>query len=573
MAALATSASAITLPDTAILPPQPVLAQQMSSYLAERPKNIIELQPFRETETAQLPDGQTVTLISLNPNVNSWFVLQVGPWNLSKIYHIQNPIPAVQTIALSKGPDPQLVIRSGGEVTNCTPWANQDQALAAAQATRMPFAPLCAGHLFLRNPVQGHSTQLEWTANFIRNNFIGGELIVGLVKNVFFKDAFRIVASPGAANAGISGNGMAPSGPPPAQSKHFEVTARIGLHLITHTPGRMALGRWYPVADVPGVFASAMQPAEVDASILNGPGKTNPLDSIEAHSMDYFTAFDLSQFELGYAMGTSHPSLGWSPRPPAGVRVPGLPGPDGVGNPAPVVLLGMLNPVLDSQVVATFAAGFKRRHGAFQTGPLSEVNHGSHYGFIEQGVIMSKLQPGLATIFVLNDGSIHMRTWTLADNALLPEIRFARQNGVPLLERNPAGGAGIPGSLVANGDAGNWSGSVDNRLRTLRAGACMIDQGAKRFFVYAFFSTATPSAMARTFEGYGCSYAMLLDMNALEHTYFALYDRSGGKRAVEHLLPGMAVVDKKDGSGHPMARFVDYPDNRDFFYMLRRANG
>ena len=101
----------------------------------------------------------------------------------------------------------------------------------------------------------------------------------------------------------------------------------------------------------------------------------------------------------------------------------------------------------------------------------------------------------------------------------------------------------------------------------------MLDRNGSRYFVYAFFSTATPSAMARTFEGYGCSYAMLLDMNALEHTYFALYDRATGKRRIEHLIPGMAVVDMKNSQGQRMARFVDYPDNRDFFYMIPRQGG
>ena len=29
----------------------------------------------------------------------------------------------------------------------------------------------------------------------------------------------------------------------------------------------------------------------------------------------------------------------------------------------------------------------------------------SHYGFIENGVVFSKLQPGLATVFMLEDGA------------------------------------------------------------------------------------------------------------------------------------------------------------------------
>ena len=44
-------------------------------------------------------------------------------------------------------------------------------------------------------------------------------------------------------------------------------------------------------------------------------------------------------------------------------------------------------------------------------------NHGSHYGFIENGVIFSTLQPGLATVFALDDGRVEMKTWSDADKA------------------------------------------------------------------------------------------------------------------------------------------------------------
>lgn len=555
------------------MPSKRIIRQQMATYNQERPKNLIELQPFRATETAKLPFGQDAELISLNPNVNSWFILQIGPWNLSRIFHLQNPFPKQQAVALSRGPEPAILLTSNGKTVRCEPWKGKPWQLVKARESHQPFAPICGGRMFLRNPSHGHWTRLEWTANFLRKNIIGGDLIVGFVKDTFFKDAYAQKVQTVAQKPTPGEDPVATSGLQPAKSRHPLVLSRMGIGLVTKTPNRMVLGDWYPVAGVKGVFASAMQPGEIDPSILHGPGKTNPLDNIESRSMDYFVAFDLSQFNMGYAVGTSSPSLGWSPRPPASVRNPKLPGPDGVGNPAPIVPLGMMNPVLRPKLVATFTAGFKRRHGAFMGGPFAHINHGSHYGFIQQGVIMSKLQPGLATIYVLDDGSIHMKTWRKADNTLLPRIRFARQNGVPLLERNPNGGAGIPGKYVPDWTAGNWSGSADLHLRTLRAGACLLKAKGKRYFTFAYFSTATPSAMARTFEGYGCKYAMLLDMNALVHTYLALYDRSTGKTKIEHMVPGMAVVDKKDSHGRRLARFVDYPDNRDFFYMTRKTPG
>ncbi len=76
--------------------------------------------------------------------------------------------------------------------------------------------------------------------------------------------------------------------------------------------------------------------------------------------------------------------------------------------------------------------------------------------------------------------------------------------------------------------------------------------------------------MARVFEASGCRYAMLLDMNALEHTYMAVYRMQGSRLLTEHLIFGMGAV---DGSrdGQPLPRFVSVADNRDFFYLLRRT--
>ena len=542
-----------------------------SQSAAAAPASIVALQPFRTTETVQRADGREIALTSLNPNVNAWFLLRLGTAGSGdgETYHLENPAPGRETLRLVPGSNPRLEIALDGRTIACAPWAQGDKELLAARSGGFPFAPICGGHLFLRNPVAGHSTRLEQTASFIRNNVVGGEAIVNLVKTLFFKDAFRVVA-PGPLAAPVTVTGGIAGGPPPARSRHYSVRTEIGLRLEQPRLGEMALGQWYALSGVPGVYASAIQPGVIDAAVLNGPGTTNPLDRVEAGSMDYLVAFDLSRFRLGYAVGTSNPGLGWSPRPPASVRPTGWAGPDGLGSPAPLVRLGMLDPVLAPRVVATFAAGFKRRHGAFKTGPLSRINHGSHYGFIQQGVVLSTLQPGLATLLVMEDGSIRMKTWSVADNLLLPHVRFARQNGVPLLEADPAGGVGVPGGLVSKSEDGNWSGSANNRLRTLRAGACMIGRGERAYLVYAFFSTATPSAMARTFRAYGCAYAMLLDMNALEHTYFAIYDRSNGTRRIEHLMPGMAAVDRRDGNGGRQARFVDYPDNRDFFYILSR---
>ena len=73
--------------------------------------------------------------------------------------------------------------------------------------------------------------------------------------------------------------------------------------------------------------------------------------------------------------------------------------------------------------------------------------------------------------------------------------------------------------------------------------------------------------MARVFQAYGCRYAMHLDMNALEHTYFAVYSHTNGRIVVEHLIEGMAEVDRKGGD-ELAPRFLSFPDDRDFFMRL-----
>ncbi|MFC3117498.1 hypothetical protein ACFOHS_01045 [Jhaorihella thermophila] len=127
---------------------------------------------------------------------------------------------------------------------------------------------------------------------------------------------------------------------------------------------------------------------------MQGPGRTNRLDSVEAKATGYMVAFDLGRLDMGYAVGTDHPALGWSPRPPGSVRPRGMPGPDGVRSAAPLVRLGMVNPVIANRTVATFTGGFKREHGAFKYGDMATYNHGHHYGFIEKGTIFQQAAAG-----------------------------------------------------------------------------------------------------------------------------------------------------------------------------------
>jgi hypothetical protein len=545
----------------------PALPGQMQQYEAPVPKTIIELQPFRRHQTTRLASGDEATLIALNPNINISFLLTIR----GNAFHFENPDPAGQSIALADAPLEGLVITKANSSTLCLPWISSPSELRLARATNLPYAPFCDSQLYLRNVVSGSRSNLEAVTGFLRDHVWQGDQIVNLVKGTFYQDEFAETSDLVAATTG----GTALAGPKPAQiePKYAEqaiAPAGFGIALTDPKQTQLVPGVWYPTAGLPGVYASAIQPRTILADILKGPGTANRLDSVEGRAVDYLVAYDMDRFGIGYALGTDHPRLDWSPRPRGAARIRGLPGPDGIRDAKPLVRSGMVSPDYAGRTIATFAAGFKRSHGAFKYGDYASIDTGKHYGFIEKGVIYSKLKTELATLYVLDDGTTEMKTWKDADNALLPRIMFARQNGVALIEPDPVTGVGMPGARVPLWGPGNWSGSADADLRTLRAGACMQGSGDHRYLIYAYFSTATPSAMARVFQAYGCNYAMLLDMNALELTYMALYPRKGGNVVVEHIVTGMAQIDKIAADGTVIPRFLGYPDNRDLFFLYRK---
>lgn len=561
--------------------PAEVLAAQWDEYRAVTPKTIIELQPFRRTTTMEVDEGDgremTATLIEVNPQINAWFVLTLrrSGEQAANSYHIQNPRPLTQRLALDQSDPKGIRISGEGRPVECPLWAaGQPRVLDEARRSSLPDAPICGDRLYLRNAVAGTYTNLERITNLLRDHVWGGDKIVSFVKQQFFKDAFierDALGNTAPGSQSISPQAGAPR--PAAVDEGYAASAVRPEHLaidVGPESSSMQLGRWYPVRDGAGIWVSVMQPQAVDAAMLRSHKESvSPLDSIEAGALDYLVAMDLSELDLGFELGTDHPRVGWSARALPAMRDPALPGPDGIGVKAPLVTNGIVSPELVARVAATFAGGFKREHGAFHYGPLAAQNAGSHYGFIEQGAIFSKLQPGLATLTVSDVGSVEMKTWTERDNDGLDHIKHARQNGVPLIEVDAASGVSRPGLWVNRWGPGNWSGSSDEQLRTLRAGVCLQENGPLRYLIYGYFSTATPSAMARVFQAYGCRYAMHLDMNAPEHTYFALYTPRNGQMVVQHLIDSMAAVDRKGGA-QLAPRFLSFPDDRDFFYLTRK---
>lgn len=543
-------------------------------------RSILALQPFRQTQSLHIRSTAgregLATLINLNPSINAWYVMEVT-WKggtPTRAYHLENPRPRERTLRLDEAHPSSLMISEKAERYACDLFAaGPPDLLEQGRAAPGIFSALCGSRIYLRNPAVGHRTGLESVTEFLRDRVWGGEAVIGLGHHLL-SDTNRQTATMSADVRTVAATRASTTEPPsalidPAFAHRVMAVPSLGIG-VAGAAGGMTPGAWYS-SGTPGSYVSVVQPNLIARQILQGGAPAQTLDSVEGSALCYLVAFDLDRFRLGYARGTDHPDVGWSEHIPARMRDVNLPGPDGIGDITPLVGTGLLPPDDVRRTVATFTAGFKRAHGAFLSGALSLVNHGSHYGFIENGVVFSRLQPGLATILVGADDGVEMKTWDEKDNALLPRVRFARQNGVPLVEMDAASQVAVPGRLVASWGAGNWSGSSDKKLRTMRSGVALQISGGKRYLIVAVFSSATPSAMARVFQAYRCQYAMMLDMNALEHTYFAFYRAGVPASAVEYLMTGMREVDTNASTAsRPVVRFIGYPDNRDFFYVSRR---
>lgn len=558
-------ADGIPAPDAA------TLDAQWQAYEGDSVPSVIEFAPMRATQEVPFGAGETLRLTSLHPGVNRWYLLQLIPADGQgrvQSWHLENGDASAWTLSLSGGDNPALVISGAGEAQECRPWAGETPELATAAQSGLPYAPVCAGKAYLRNRVSGSRTNREAVSDFLRKNVVFGDKLVNLIKGTFFEDAFLETAAFDS-EADDTGEVVAALGQAALDRRPVMRTA-MDLP-VEGAPNGMEAGSWYVVEGQDGVFASVMQPGLISQEILGTRNGANWLDGVEQNADVYLVAFDLSRFELGYELGTDHPELGWSSRPQRNGADWNLPGPDGFNRADPLVRNGMLSPALTGRVVASIAGGFKRDHGAFRFSNYATFNRGHHYGFLSNGVTFSRLIENLATLYITVDGEVGMKTWEKADDAMIPQLAYARQNGVSVVQRDPETGASVPGPLVTSWGGGNWSGSADAQLRTLRSGTCLRKTADRDFLIYAYFSSVTPSAMARVFQAYDCDYGMLLDMNSPELTYMAVYRQNddGDGLVADHLSRYMEESDPWL-NGERVPRFVTFSDNRDFIYLVRK---
>ncbi|MEM9263333.1 MAG: hypothetical protein AAGA22_07125, partial [Pseudomonadota bacterium] len=117
-AALATPATAA---DLAVLD-DPTIQQQYQDYKLNRPRAMREFQPFRETTSATSAEGSEISLTSLNPRFNRWFLVDLKRTvrvTKSDTFHIELTNPEDTILTLSGGDDPALVFDNNGAITRC----------------------------------------------------------------------------------------------------------------------------------------------------------------------------------------------------------------------------------------------------------------------------------------------------------------------------------------------------------------------------------------------------------------------------------------------------------------------
>jgi hypothetical protein len=587
--------------------PSPALAQAAADGTFKYPTeslpftpvdSVMELQPFRATQRIANARGDEVTLTNVNPYVGGWYILETKISGQTNTLHLE--VSALHGDPLIR---PKLTLYRDGLIVSVDTqpprlyplWANADRqtptgaagtpdmtalnpepspsdVIHPGQTFESPLTTICDGFVYIRSQKPGSATKLEVATNFLRQSRLGDWLVE--YTKPYLLAGPDIGEDHRATPSTISRDGELY----PADARVDE--AQIDLYLTPASLGiatdaadnRHYYGRWYKALNHPYVFTSIMKPTLVEKRITDS--YTDRVGAIGSHdksrresdALVYLVAFDLTKFRFGYALGADSPGIEWSARSATADRT--MKGPDGFGTKTPFCTVGATPPYFEPWVVSTFAGGFKREHGSFRTGPLAKVNNSSHFGFMEEGVIFSRLLPGLATAGIARDGTLDLFTWPEDSTGLLPKLSDARQNCISIVEGIDSNGISIPNILVNDWGAGSWSGDQNGDFVTLRAGLALQDFKGRRFLLFAYFTSATPNSMARVFQAYQCRYGMLLDMNTPNYCYAALYkhDAEGAVAEAEYLHKDMRSGNGQDGS----LKFLSKNDTRDFFYVLRK---
>ena len=541
---------------------------------SDRTNAFFQLQKYKEEATVTYEDTSTLsaTLVNLNSNINTWYILTLKDSGNRATTH--NILTASDNLKLQLNPNaPELLISGhSSNAYNCNINQEISWIFQSRNKRRSTYIPICNNLLFIIIKQDGFRTMKERGAEVLR--WLAGdtgEQVISEVKEHFFLDKYLIKGQTAELTA-LSGTALnnSPLSRAAIQERYLNSTiptSHLGLRTKS-SEKRILAGEWYPLKNYPDVYTSMITPGMVSKDIqASHKNRVNYLDSVERTATVFLMSFNLSKYTLGWGHGTDHPGVGWSRRA-RNIKKDNPYGPDGFDSINPLIPLGHVPPYHFAKTIGTFSAGFQNRHGAFKYGKMSTYNKAHHYGFMENGVMMVSPSEGLATVIMHKDGRVVLKRWTAEDNKLLPGIRHIRQNGVPLIHRDE-NGQGIPGKLVNQWSRGNWSGSAKKELRAPRGAACLIETPQDNYLAYAFFSSATPSAMARVFQAYGCSFAIHLDLNSPGQAYGSLFTTKDNGSSIDIELL-MSTMHAYMGGNRASPRYFVKPDYKDFFYIMKR---
>ena len=276
----------------------PATEERWANYLEPEAGSVLDLQPFRRDQqsTVTLPDGTSVEALLVNPApaFGVWYVLYLGQGSSRLAYHLELPDGERHTLRFSAESPTGLAIK-GPHPRVCPLWAGADPSpLEEARAGASAYVPLCGGRIYLRNPVEGHKTTLEWTADFLRDHVWGGEELTTFVKDTFFQDAHLSSAELNKGSevvARVNGAPVAPLVDPAVVGQEL-VGADLGLSMEGVKGQRMHVGQWYPASGNPGVYVSTLQARLVAPEVAESQrGKVIALDDVESRAMTFQVAF------------------------------------------------------------------------------------------------------------------------------------------------------------------------------------------------------------------------------------------------------------------------------------------
>ncbi|MDD9950561.1 MAG: hypothetical protein OXT67_03255 [Zetaproteobacteria bacterium] len=501
----------------------------------------------------------TYRLYQLNPFINRWFILEVNSPTHTQRFHLENPTMS-KSVQLHKAG--LLISKRFGISHTCVLWDKKGPNFISSKLKQHanPYYSICGNELFMRlhRSSETKLSMTEWSTSLLRKTSFG-ESIINIVKPIAVQLSAETIEDEDTQRKNVQMDILKKGAhlrPPPIRRKlQSAATLNPDSHSLGIEPAQKSkdiyLGHWYPTKMYNDIYVSLFLPNMIPGALQDAQAKNLwPMLEKEDSSLVYAVAYDLSNYGVRYISGTTQPLTSNSIRK------------FGRANflRKYVVRVGNVPPfdILDS--VAVFIGGFKTRHSTIQQGP----HKGKTYGFVEGGVSLSPLQPGLATLHTNVDHQVNISAWPASleqHQQMRKTTESARQNGVLILEN------GHPTTLVKSWRGGNWSADVHGMRQSLRSGVCTATNGSKRdFLIFFAFTLSTPSTMARVMQSYGCRNAMHLDMNALMYLHNAIYAvNEKSEIKIQYLHKEMLYPPKLKRH-----RYILDNNLRDFFYVYRK---